>query len=230
MKRLFAIVTAANMLACSATSVAVVPPELEFGRLGERTAFERNTMLAQAPAPPASPNPSPIPETAPSTDPPPPPEPGETASGQKSTGPAQPGAEPTSGATTKSATSLPPTDMKPDAPLDDPGEPDKRQRARTALFWTGIALVAIGGAGMIGFSAIGEATEDKLHKGYDDGSLTRARDDQLRTRGEAMNGLAIGSAALAFVGLAFSAIAFGVDWTRCGKLAKRRRRPCRDKQ
>jgi hypothetical protein len=229
MKRLFAIVTAANMLACSATSVAVVPPELEFGRLGERTAFERSTMLAQAPAPPASPNPSPIPETAPSTDPPPPPEPGETASGQKTTATASQPTEPTPGATT-SATSPPPTDMQPDAPLDDPGEPDKRQRARTALFWTGIALVAIGGAGIIGFSAIGEATEDKLHNGYDDGSLTRARDDQLRTRGELMNGLAIGSAALAIVGLAFSSIAFGVVWTRCGKLAKRRRRPCRDKQ
>jgi hypothetical protein len=229
MKRIFAIVTAANMLACSATSVAVVPPELEFGRLGERTAFERNTMLAQAPAPPASPNPSPIPSTAPSTDPPPPPEPGETASGQKTTT-TQPPAEATPGATTTSPTTPPPTDMQPDAPLDDPGEPDKRQRTRTALFWTGIALVAIGGAGMIGFSSIGEATEDKLLKGYDDGSLTRARDDQLRTRGELMNGLAIGSAGLALVGLAFSAIAFGVDWTRCGTLAKRRRRPCRDKK
>ncbi len=246
MTRIAAIVTALSMLACAPTTVAttttsIVPPDLELGRLGERTAFERGERLAaaQAPAPaPATPPPNPASPTPPGTVPDTAgPDPGETQP-QPSTQPKSPsdvGSAPAPAPEGEPGGSAPTADRKhdeslePDAPLDDPGEPDRRQRARTGLFWTGIVLTAIGGAGLIAFSAAGEGIEDSLHRGYRDGDLTRERDDKLRNRGEIMNGLAIGSAALTLVGVAFATIAFGVDWTRCGKLAKRRRKPCRER-
>jgi hypothetical protein len=235
MQRLLAIVTALCVLGCTSTApvISTVPSDLELGRLGERTAFERDDtrVLAAAPTPgpapagppPAKSDPTPDPAPAPPGPPPPPdtePSPPDTTTAGATAAEPSPAASGTPDARPA---------MQPDAPLHDPGEPDKRQRARKALFWTGIVFTAIGGAGTIGFAAAGEGTENQLANGYEDGTLTRARDDQLRTRGEIMNGLAIGSAGLTLVGIAFAAIAYGVDYTRCGTLAKRRRRPCKKK-
>jgi hypothetical protein len=128
--------------------------------------------------------------------------------------------EPAAPATTETAAS-------PDADSNSQHEPDKGQRARVGVFWAGIALTAAGGGSTIAMAVTGEATQKQLTDGYADGSLTRAREEQLTGRGELVNKLAVASATLALIGVALAAIAYGVDYTRCGKLAKRRKK-CRE--
>jgi len=109
----------------------------------------------------------------------------------------------------------------------EPITDDKHQRARTAVFWTGIGAIALGGAGMIAFGVTGRVTQAQLGNGYEDG-LTHAREDQLERRAEISNGLAIAGGTLAVVGLAMSVIAYAVDYNRCGALSRRRyRKDCR---
>jgi hypothetical protein len=231
MRRIFACITALSVLGCSAPTIATtVPPDLELGRLGQRTAFELGPPATPAPTPaPAPPGPPPAgdPGRQPAPDPPGPPPSAPPPGTPPDTEPTTSADAIPAGPAEASADRGPPGPMQPDAPLQDPAEPDKRQRARTGLFWTGIVLTAVGGGGTIAFAAVGEGTEDQLNRAYGDGSLTRARRSQLEDRGEIMNGLAIGSAALTLVGIALASIAYGVDYTRCGKLAKRRRKPCR---
>jgi hypothetical protein len=104
----------------------------------------------------------------------------------------------------------------------EPPDPAKRQKARTITFWTGVVLAAVGGAGTIAFGATGRAFEQKLARGYET-SMTRAEEERYQDRGELMNGLATGSAAVGLVGLLSAAIALGVDYTLCGTIAKRRK-------
>ena len=109
-----------------------------------------------------------------------------------------------------------------DPVVEDDQDPARGQRARTATFWTGVALAAIGGAGTIGFAAAGQAFEQKLERGYAD-TITRSRAEQYQNRGELMNGLAIGSGAVALAGILMAAVALGIDYTLCGKLSRRRK-------
>lgn len=101
-------------------------------------------------------------------------------------------------------------------------DPREHQKARTIAFWTGVALTTVGAAGTIAFSATGQAMENKLSDGYDD-SLTRADEDRYQDNGELMNDLAIASGVIGLAGVVIAAVAFGVDYTLCGTLVKRRK-------
>jgi hypothetical protein len=106
---------------------------------------------------------------------------------------------------------------------------DDAQRKRKAAFIAGVVASAVGGAMAIGFGAAGQITENQLDKGYEDG-LTRGEESDLRDRGKAFNGVAIGGAALAVVGISLTSIIVGIDYTRCGKLVKKRHKKCSDKR
>jgi hypothetical protein len=82
------------------------------------------------------------------------------------------------------------TTVPPAPELDN--RPD-RQRTRNGLFWTGVALAAIG------------------------------RESTLRDRGKGFNIGASVTGSMALVGIAMLAIVYGVDYARCGTIAKRRK-------
>ena len=106
--------------------------------------------------------------------------------------------------------------------LSDPdgdGDGKKKGRVTPVLFWTGM----LGTGGTIGFGVAGKLTEDKLEDGYEDG-LTRAEERKLIDRGDTYNSLMIGSAAVGLVGLGVAALVYGIDYTRCGPLAPKKRR------
>ncbi len=105
---------------------------------------------------------------------------------------------------------------------------DDAQRKRKAAFIGGVVAASLGGALAVGFGAAGQITERQLDKGYDDG-LTRTEESDLRDRGKAFNGVAIGGAALSVVGIGLTAIVLGLDYNRCGNLLKKRRKECEDK-
>jgi hypothetical protein len=113
-----------------------------------------------------------------------------------------------------------------EATVDRPAEPDKAQRRRNGLFWAGVALTAIGGAGVIGLGVGGRVTQAQIAKGYDDDDLTHAREKELRDRGEGMNIGAATSGAVGILGVALFSIALGVDYVRCGTLTTKRRKDC----
>lgn len=108
-----------------------------------------------------------------------------------------------------------------DEPTSAGAGPHGNQRARTAVFWTGIALAAAGGAGVVGLSSAGYVAQQRIDEGYERG-MTRARAQRLQDAGENFNRAAIASAGVALVGIAMAAIAFGLDYTACGKLTRRR--------
>jgi hypothetical protein len=105
----------------------------------------------------------------------------------------------------------------------DTDEPTKDQRTRTGLFWGGVGAMALGGAMLGAFGIGGRVTQAQLQKGYDEGTLTYDREDKLRGRGSAFNKLAGAGAGIAVVGLAMAVIVYGLDYSRCGTLAKRRK-------
>lgn len=141
----------------------------------------------------------------------------------------------TTGTGTSASVSGPPAGA---APADEVGdevtidrvegqpEPDKSQRARSGVFWTGVVLAAAGGAGLLGFGIAGRVTQGQINKGYEDGNFTHEEEQNLRDRGDAMNIGAATTGALAFVGIAMLSIALGVDYVRCGKLTTRKRKDC----
>lgn len=111
---------------------------------------------------------------------------------------------------------------------DDFGDEDSdAQRKRKAALVGGVVASALGGAMAIGFGAAGQITENQLNDGYSEG-LTRTEESDLRDRGQAFNGVAIGGAVLAVAGLALTAIVLGIDHRKCGNLLKARRKECRE--
>ena len=105
-------------------------------------------------------------------------------------------------------------------------ESSKAQRTRNALFWTGVTLAAVGGAGVLGFGIAGRVTQGQIAKGYDDDSLSHARERELRDRGDAMNIGAATTGAIGILGIAVFSIVLGVDYVRCGTLTTKRRKDC----
>lgn len=104
---------------------------------------------------------------------------------------------------------------------------DERQRTRKALFWTGVALGAVGGAGALGTGIGGYAVQRRLDSRYDDGDLSRYDETRLNDAGDALNTTAIVSVAIGLVGLGMAAIVYGIDHAACGELARRKhRREC----
>ncbi len=104
----------------------------------------------------------------------------------------------------------------------DAPSPARKRQVTPALFWTGIALTAIGAAATVGFAATGYHAGNKLDDGYNSGSLSLARERELVHRGETMNKLAVGSLVFTIAGVALASIVYGVDASRCGPLSKKR--------
>ena len=107
---------------------------------------------------------------------------------------------------------------------NDNGTSGKRVTATHAVLWTGIVLASLGGAGLLGFGATGLATDRKLRRGYDEDGLSHEEQDTLIKRGEAMNTATIISASVGLLGALIAVTAYGVEYTKCGRLAPKRRR------
>ena len=116
-----------------------------------------------------------------------------------------------------------------DKPMRVRGEPgtEQQQRTRKALFWAGIAFTVIGGATLLATGIGGRVTQGQLTKGYDDETLTHDEEKTLRNRGETFNALAGAGGGVMIVGAGVAAITFGIDYTRCGSIAKRKRKDCK---
>jgi hypothetical protein len=105
--------------------------------------------------------------------------------------------------------------------------PDTRPAARKPitpiLFWLGIGLVAVGGVGTIGTASAGYATQRQLTSDYR--GVADASDVQnLENRGSKLNQASIAGAAIAVIGAILALTSYGVDYTRCGPLAPKKRR------
>jgi len=103
-----------------------------------------------------------------------------------------------------------------------PDDPPRHPNASVAVFATSAAIGAVGVLGAIGFGIAGAALNPKLDDGFDDG-LSVAEEDRIRDRGALFNDLALGFGVAGLVGLSVAAITYGVDYTRCGKLAPKGR-------
>lgn len=99
----------------------------------------------------------------------------------------------------------------------------KKQRRRKILYFTGLGALGIGALGFVSFGIGGRIVQAQLENGYDDGTLTRDRQQQLDTTGTVMNGLAIGSAVVGLAGVILAATVYGIDHSRCGDLPPRRK-------
>ncbi|HWB76955.1 MAG TPA: hypothetical protein VG755_18435 [Nannocystaceae bacterium] len=109
-------------------------------------------------------------------------------------------------------------------PVEQDAGSDRQQRVRTGLFWAGVAVAVIGGATLLASGIGGRVTQAQLKKGYDDETLTHDDERKLHTRGDIFNALAGTGGGLLIVGGGVAAISFGVDYSRCGTLAKRKKR------
>jgi len=85
-----------------------------------------------------------------------------------------------------------------------------------------VGAAGFGTLGVTSFGIGGRVVQAQLANGYDDGSLTRDREDTLTTTGEVMNGLAIGSAVVGLAGVILASTMYGIDHARCGDLPPRR--------
>lgn len=92
-----------------------------------------------------------------------------------------------------------------------------------ALFIAGIVVGAIGAAGMIAMSSASYGLDRKLDRGYQEG-ISREDAQTIADRGEAMNTGAIVSASVGLAGFLTAITVYGIDYTRCGPLAPKRRR------
>jgi hypothetical protein len=113
------------------------------------------------------------------------------------------------------------TQLEREAPPAD--DRPRNEKVTPALFWTGIIAGSLGTAGTVGFGLAGRVTENKVHDGYEDG-FTRAESDELRDKGSTYNTLAITSAVVGVVGWATALIVYGIDYSRCGPVAKKNKK------
>jgi|GEM_PF-1760658 len=111
-----------------------------------------------------------------------------------------------------------------DTRFDSKQDKEKANAAkrRKAAFWSGVGLAAAGAGLTIGFGIGGRVVQAQISNGYDDEDLTRADEDRLRTTGEVMNGLTIGSVLVGLVGVGVLSVAYALDHARCGDLPPKR--------
>jgi hypothetical protein len=102
---------------------------------------------------------------------------------------------------------------------------DKHQKQRSALFWSGVVLLAVGAAATAGLMAGGQIVESRLNDGYE-GSMSREREQRLRGAGDTANQMTWVTGGVSIVGLGLLLAGYGLDYSVCGKLAKRRKK-CR---
>jgi hypothetical protein len=131
------------------------------------------------------------------------------------------------GSSRRDSKALGTTDTKPNPVKGDPGN-DQQQRLRRGFFWAGIALTAIGGATFVASAVGGRITQAQLQKGYDRETITHDQEKTYHTRGDVFNALTATGATLLIVGVGTASISFGIDYSRCGSLAKRKRKDCRN--
>ena len=108
------------------------------------------------------------------------------------------------------------------APVDDT-RPRERRPITPVLFWLGIGLTAVGGAGTIGTAAAGYGTQRQISGDYR-GSATAEELQTLERRGAALNKATIAAMVITVIGAVMALTSYGVDYTRCGPLAPKRRR------
>ncbi len=111
------------------------------------------------------------------------------------------------------------TQIERDARLETTSS-EREREVTPPIFWTGIAVGTLGTIGLTGFGIAGTVTKNQLNDIYAEGGVTEAERDRVRDRGELWNTLTFTSAALMVVGLAAAAVAYGVDWNRCGPLVR----------
>ncbi len=99
----------------------------------------------------------------------------------------------------------------------------RHPKASTVAFVIATALGSAAAAGTLAFGIAGTVTDRKLQDRYTSG-LSLAEQNDLRDRGELFNDLTIGLGVTALVSLTAAAIVYGVDYTRCGHLARKRRK------
>lgn len=107
------------------------------------------------------------------------------------------------------------------APATD-SSPRKRP-VTPILFWLGIGLTVVGGVGTIGTASAGYATQRQISDGFA-GNISTDELRQLNKRGDALNKASIAGAAITVIGAILALTSYGVDYTRCGPLAPKRRR------
>ncbi len=112
---------------------------------------------------------------------------------------------------------------KSETAADSPEDSPKKERRRKLLYYTGLGAIGFGVLGSVSFGIGGRIVQAQLKKGYEDGTLTRDREDQLHTTGTVMNGMAIGSAVVGLLGVITAATIYGIDYSRCGELPPRRK-------
>lgn len=101
--------------------------------------------------------------------------------------------------------------------------PAARKPVTPVLFWLGIGLLAVGGVGTIGTASAGYATQRQLTNKYT--GVADASDVQnLEARGDKLQKASIATAAIAVIGAVLALTSYGVDYTRCGPLAPKKRR------
>lgn len=110
-----------------------------------------------------------------------------------------------------------------DDDIDEGEDTPKKQRIRKLLYLTGLGALGFGIVGTVGFGIGGRVAQAQLKNGYEDGDLTRAREDKLSTTGTVMNVLAITSAVIGLAGVITAATVYGIDHARCGELRPRRK-------
>jgi hypothetical protein len=102
-------------------------------------------------------------------------------------------------------------------------QPGARKPVTPVLFWLGIGMLAVGGVGTIGTASAGYATQRQLSNGYRE-TANASEVQDLEKRGANLNKASIAGAVLTVVGAVLALTSYGVDYTRCGPLAPKRRR------
>lgn len=116
------------------------------------------------------------------------------------------------------------SDRASDTRFDSKQDEEKANAAkrRKAAFWSGVGLAAAGAGLTIGFGVGGRVVQGQIANGYENEDLTHADEDRLRTTGEVMNGLTIGSVLVGLVGVGILSVAYALDHARCGDLPPKR--------
>lgn len=106
-----------------------------------------------------------------------------------------------------------------------PDQPAARRRPVTPiLFYTGVILATLTGAGAVATGAASFGLRRKLDNAYFDDGLTYDQYNTIADRGDRLSKATWGLAFLSAGFAAMALISYSIDWSRCGPLAPKRRR------
>lgn len=108
-----------------------------------------------------------------------------------------------------------------------PQPTDRRASSRStpptkAVFWSAIGLTILGGISTIALGATALHTGNQIDQGFT-GEFTKAEFDKLEQRGNQLNTATIATASITAIAASIALIVYGVDYSRCGPLAPKRR-------